>query len=264
MEAGMRGTNKKNEAIESVLDEAEKNLLAAFRKSQDTKHSGLKGDARATKLINFLELRLPKAFGIINKGEVVDYRDRRSGELDIIIYDKVRNALLSEDPYWVPAEALLAYIEVKSKLTAAELEKSYEGARKIDTLRPFKQSYSLIGDNVNESEDDKMQLRCFRTIFAYSTDLNDDDWMNKEWGRIKDLMKTGKFKLESIDRILILNRGLINPPSSTGIDVDNITSFFQQWYINLVNFLTRENGRRDAIDWQLYTKKKIPGWRKLS
>lgn len=245
-----------------MLEEAEQNLLSAFKKSQQTKHRGLKGNARAKSVADFLIARLPRTYGVATGAEVVDYADRRSGEIDIVIFDKQRNAVVSPNPLWIAAETLLAYIEVKTTLTEDELEKSFIGAKQINALRPFKRPFSLAGNTeISPTEND--QLRCFRTVFAFGTNLADDDWLNKEWARVKAAATAAAVPPASIDRILVLNRGMLNPPSQTGTDQFEVSSVFQQWIINLVNFLSRENGRRPAWDWQLYTKKKIPGWRAL-
>jgi hypothetical protein len=149
-----------------------------------------------------------------------------------------------------------------SRLTQDELDKSFAGARKVDTLRPFKKNFTLaIKDGTAASEDE--QLRCFRTIFAFGTNLGAKDWLDKEWLRVKGAASKANVPLASIDRILVLNRGMLNPPSQAGTDQFLVSSVFQQWMFNLVNFLARENGRRAPWDWQLYTKKKTPGWRVL-
>src|SRR5579864_2189456 len=162
-----RSGRRKNAAIESVLEESKKNLLAAFEKSTKTKHSGIKGEGRSKYVLNFLQNRLPRTYGFAHKCEAVDYRDSRSGEIDIAIYDRLRNAILSDDPVWVPAEALLAVIEVKSELSQDELRKAYAASLKIGALRPFKREFTL---NLSHSEDLEKSaldpLRCFRTVFA--------------------------------------------------------------------------------------------------
>ncbi len=71
------------------------------------------------------------------KARLLTSLDRRSGEIDIIIYDRSRNAVLSQNPLWVPAEAVLACIEVKSILTKAELVKTFTATKLLTTLRPF-------------------------------------------------------------------------------------------------------------------------------
>jgi hypothetical protein len=244
------------------LEEAEQNLLSAFEKSSKTKHPGSKGDARAKNVADFLQKRLPSGYGVLCHGEIVDYLDARSGEIDILIFDRVRNSVLSEDPLWAPAESLLAYIEVKSRLSREELTSSYLAAKRINSLKPFKRPFTLAASDSKTDAADS--LRCFRTLFAYGTDLTEEDWLNKEWGRVIQASTAAECEPGSIDRILVLNRGMINPPSGTGTDQFQVSSVFQQWYINLTNFLARENARRPPVDWELYSKTRIPGWRRLS
>src|ERR1700691_600890 len=267
-----RGTRHQNLSVASILEEAEQNLLSAFKKSSRNNHKGLKGDARAKSVADFLQKRLPLGYGVLCKGEIVDYLDQRSGEVDIIIFDKIRNAVLSDEPLWIPAESLLAYIEVKSVLTEAGLRESYTAAQKLSLLRPFKRTFTLADGNaegvvskIPQSAEDlgTKPLRCFRTVFAYKTNLTDADWLTREWARV--LKVTGEIPCAPalIDRILVLNRGMINPPVKSGVDEFEISSVFHQWFINLVNFLTRENGRRPPVDWQLYSKERLPGWKTL-
>lgn len=267
-----RSGRQKNESVESVLQEAEKNLHAAFEKSNKTEHRGLKGDGRSKYVIDFLEKRLPKTYGFAHKGESVDYRDSRSGEIDIAIFDKVRNALLSDDPIWLPAESLLAVVEVKSTLTEEELKNAYLSSQRISSLRPFKRPFTLATAESEQSSilqsgtrsTSSEPLRCFRTIFAYGTNLtNDGDWLAREWQRVLKVASEINCDVALIDRILVLNRGMLNPPAKQGGEDTEFLSVFHQWFIQLANFLSRENGRRDAVDWQTYHKKRIPGWRRL-
>ena len=262
-----RGARRQNASVGSVLEEAEQNLLSAFKKSSRTSHRGLKGDARASSIANFLARRLPEGYGILCKAEVVDYLDQRSSEIDIVIIDKVRNAVLSDDPLWIPAESLLAYIEVKSVLTEAELRTSYAAAKKISSLRPFKRTFTLAGDKTGSAgaeSEAQPPLRCFRTVFAYETNLTKADWLVREWERILKVTAEIPCAPREIDRILVLDRGLINSPAKMGTDESTLSSVFQQWFINLVNFLVRENRRREAFDFQTYTKTQSPGWKTLN
>jgi hypothetical protein len=82
-------------------------------------------------------------------------------------------------------------------------------------------------------------------------------------GRVQTVIKEIACQAALIDRILVLNRGMINPPSASGTDNFESSSAFQQWFINLANFLARENGRRPPVDWQIYTRKHQPGWKTL-
>jgi hypothetical protein len=268
-----RSARRKNESVEKVFKEAEQNLISAFAKSSKTTHPGLKGNSRAQSIADFLVKRLPSGYGVRCNGEVVDYLDHRSGETDILIFDKVRNPVFSDDPLWVPAESLLACIEVKSTLNRAELTKSYLAAQKMNLLRPFKRSFTLADskaetDSMTNSLSTKDRLtdpfRCFRTIFAYHSNLKGGDWIAKEWKRVQEVANNNKCDLALIDRILVLDRGVIYPPKNGGTNDSENSLLLQRWFIDLANFLARENGRRPAVDWQTYTQKGTPGWRSFS
>jgi hypothetical protein len=134
-------------------------------------------------------------------------------------------------------------------------------------------TFTLAGNNTDAAAakaaqsadgDTTQSLRCFRTVFAYKTNLTDANWLAREWERV--LKVTGEIPCSPslIDRILVLNRGMINPPFKTGTDEFELSSVFQQWFINLVNFLIRENGRRPAFDLQMYTKTQLPGCKTLA
>lgn len=256
-----RSARRKNAAITSVLEESEKNLLAAFEKSSGTLHRGIKGDGRSKYVLKFLKRRLPKTYGFAHKGEAVDYRDSRSGEIDIAVYDRLRNAILSDEPIWLPSEALLAVVEVKSVLSLDELRKAYASSRKISHLRPFKREFTLASTNGESAEESP--LRCFRTVFAYGTNLSETDWLTSEWERVRQVTSDLGCDPALIDRIVVLNRGMLSPPSMQGCEDTEFLSVFHQWFIGLANFLSRENGRRPPVDWQTYQKKRVPGWRSL-
>jgi len=176
-----RSARYKNESVENVFQEAERNLLAAFAKSSKTIHTGIKGNSRAQSVADFLAMRLPSKYGVRCNAEIVDYQDLHSRETDIVIFDKVRNAVLSDNPLWLPAESLLGCVEVKSILTKAHLSKSYIAAKKINLLKPFKRSFTLaehrsdvssLTSKVRNTKQPLSPFRCFRTIFAFNSDLN--------------------------------------------------------------------------------------------
>jgi hypothetical protein len=265
-----RGSRRQNESVSAVLSSAEADLQSAFAKSARTKHSGSKGNARAFEVAQFLRSRLPSAYGVECQGEAVDFLDRRSGELDIIIYDKSRNAVLSESPLWLPAEAVLACIEVKSKLTKAELVNTFRATKLLTDLRPFGERF-LLG-NIGPKDADTpltpsgkqckkiVRSRCFRTLLGYDSDLSKQNWLMNEWARAQAAANECSCPVTAIDRILVIGRGLITPGARAGTEDSAFASVFHQWFIHLANFLERENSRRPPLDWQKYTKKNIPGW----
>jgi hypothetical protein len=87
-------------------------------------HAGLKGAAAEEILAEFLRERLPASLGV-TAGQVVDRDGNLSKQVDVVIFDATRTPMLFTSPgqSWqvVPAEGVLAVIEVKMHLTAADL-----------------------------------------------------------------------------------------------------------------------------------------------
>lgn len=87
-------------------------------------HAGLKGTAAEEILAEFLRERLPASLGV-TAGQVVDRDGKLSKQVDVVIFDATRTPMLFTSPAhsWnvVPAEGVLAVIEVKMHLTAADI-----------------------------------------------------------------------------------------------------------------------------------------------
>jgi Domain of unknown function (DUF6602) len=86
-----RGTRTPSDVFRSVMEKAKQRLLLESADAADFDHNGIRGDERAAPLANLFRERLPDRFGI-DKGEAIDYRDTRTGQLDFIIYDRARCA----------------------------------------------------------------------------------------------------------------------------------------------------------------------------
>lgn len=259
-----RGTRKSSSVFKSVLSRAERELALSSEKAGDFQHNGVRGDERAASLMRFLQLHLPNTMDVA-KGEAIDSRDNRSGQLDLIIYDKSASAPISsgEENVLVPAEALYAVIEVKSVLSSDELIKSVAAAKKIRGLRPFKEHF--IGPRRDGAAAEDGRCRCAYSIFAYSTNLSKTDWLNKEYKRATSALDRAGMTHDVIERIVVLGRGLINPATATGKEIaDDNESIFLEYYLHLMNFLSRESARRPAVDWQIYTTRGTSGWVNLA
>src|SRR6266480_4501784 len=117
-----RGARKPSAVFASVIDKARKRLLLDADGAEEFEHKVIKGDERAAELAGFLRDRLPARFSI-TEGEVIDYRDTRTGQLDLIIYDSHTSSPIKKGKknLLIPAEALYAVIEVKTTLSAKEL-----------------------------------------------------------------------------------------------------------------------------------------------
>jgi len=178
------------------------------------------------------------------------------------VLDSHRHPVLRDDQggVLVPAEGLLSVTEVKSTLTLAEIRKSLAIARTVRNLRPF--GGNFVGAAQKGHQLPVGSYRCLFTVFAYKSNLRESDWLDAEWARYKGALgQPGEADL--IDRIVVLDRGLINPPFATGKQAQDEKRVLHEWFINVANFLARENDRRPAMDWQVYADKYSPGWSKL-
>jgi len=260
-----RGTTTPSEVFRKVLADARQEVLMASSKAGAFQHHGIRGDERAAGLARFLHEHLPKRFGV-GKGEVLDYRDARTGQLDIILYDAVGCGPLSvqSENLLLPCEALYAIIEVKSILTGTELDKAYAAAEKVRRLSPFKAQFVARRRTGSSAEADAH--RCMYIVFGYTSDLrNDSEWLDKEYARITQAASRSKADLDCVDRVVVLDRGIINPSAGRGKSVSgDDQSVFLDAYLHLVNFLARESRRREPVDWQIYGPRTAQGWRQLT
>lgn len=255
-----RATKRPSKVFASVLKQARKRLAIDANRAEAFQHRGLRGDERALALADFLSDRLPDAFAV-GSGEAIDFADNRIGELDIIIYDRLSAAPIQDSgsTVLVPAETIYAVIEVKSVLSKAETEKCLNAAKKIRALRPFKQRFLSAREN---GLDHKHLYRCPYYVFAYKSDLSAIDWEQKEYDRLATLANDKSYDLDLIDRIFVMDRGFIIPQTRFAIRDDDSKDTFLEFYINLMNFLSRERARRPAIDWMAYASRQ-GSWKRL-
>lgn len=259
-----RGSTRPSAIFKAVLDSAARQLHIASSGASAFQHTGIRGDERAAALAHFLRLHLPANLGVA-KGEAIDFLDRRTGQLDILIYDADMAAPISSqsENVLVPAESLLAVIEVKTTLTQNDLNGCYAASQKVRSIRPFKQSFVAAREEGRPAEDGN--FRCLYIVFSYGTNLSADDWLNKEFKRLQMAASSVDGKLNLIDVVYVLNRGMIRPAKNAGKtnDEDELNMFLE-FYLHLVNFLRREMPKRPAMDWQAYSSKTSKGWLTLA
>lgn len=232
-----------------------KEIGLAFVKSATITHRGNKGTAREDALKAFFVERLPSKYAV-TEGEVVDILGNTSPQMDLMFYDQsVDFALYAESTSILPAEALLATIEVKSKLTQAEITKSVTAARKLRALHPF--GKPLAGRNAGEGH--VKGTRYFHCIFAYDTDLSADFWLEKEAGRLSNSVEAEHL----IDGVYVLNRGAINMGYKMGRLEDENGGAITEFYFSILNFIQREAGRRGATPYEKYVRPEKKAWVKL-
>ncbi len=263
--AGTQSIKKRSYTPQSTLKSKFENavykITGSFFETAMFNHSLTKGEERELPLINFLKENLPKTYSVV-QGEVVDINNSSSPQLDIMIYDNSRNVpFLSGEHYILPAEALLASIEIKSKLTQEEIRKILKNTKLLKSLKPFGQSVDI--SKTQRTMEEKVSCRYFHTVFAYETDLSEDNWINKEFDRVKRVALEESIDFTLLDRLYVLNRGLINPTGSVGkVSSDNADTFLH-YFMNLLNYLQRENKRRNSVPYLNYAGKLTNGWEKL-
>jgi len=259
-----RGSNRSSEVFKAVLDLARSQLDLSTAAAKTFVHNVLRGDERAAALASFFKAHLPKNIGVA-KGEAIDCRDRRTGQLDLIIYDADMAAPISSqsENVLVPAESLLAVIEVKSVISQDELDACYTAAKKVRALRPFKRPF--VGPRTEGKAADDRDMRCMYIVFGYSTNTGQRDWLNSEFNRLRLSASRANGSLELVDVVYVLGRGIIRPSRQSGKAVDpNGEETFLEFYLHVVNFLRKEVRRRPVMDWQSYTTKRAKGWKRLS
>lgn len=240
-----RATKNPSVIFQEVLKQAAVRLAHDALAAANFKHKGIRGDERANSLREFLDEHLPNVF-VTGKGEAIDFRDNRTGQIDFCIYDRATSAPIqsSSENALIPAEALYAVVEVKSVLSLDEIKQCVKAAKKVRSLRPFKKSFSPpVRGNVPTGS------RCLYIVFAFTSNINEADWAHNEFNRIKTATSEVGGELNLIDQVLVLDRGIIRPGTAEAV----IKGIFLEFYLQLANFLTREKGRRSEIDWMAYT-----------
>ena len=259
-----RGSSAPSAVFKSVLDSAARQLNIASSEAAAFQHTGIRGDERAAALANFLRQHLPSNIGV-SKGEAIDFRDRKTGQLDILIYDADMCAPISSgsENVLVPAESLLAVVEVKTTLTQNDINACFVAAKKVRAIRPFKQAFVPAREEGRPAEDGN--FRCLYVVFSYDTNLSADNWLKKEFNRLSVAAKEAKGKLNLVDVVYVLRRGMIRPSKNAGkVNDEDQMNTFLEFYLHLVNYLRREIPRRPPMDWQAYSSKTSKGWEQLS
>lgn len=245
----IRWSKNWNDVLKDRMDAFSQSLESNFSVTTKLHHPGMKWDIRAKAIADELKLNLPGTFEIAFNCNAIDYSWRLSWELDIVIYNK----LLNNPLFWnrddnnkniiLPIESILAIIEVKTLLNSTEHQNIAKGIEEIYKLKPWKKKF-IPWDTKGEDK----SYRIFYTVFAFDSDLVDwADWIKNEFNRIKSW--------EKIDRVILPNRWIINPQHKKGRKIkstDPKWTIILEWYIHLINFIVREDKRRDPVDWQNY------------
>ncbi len=235
-------------------------LASQFLESDAIHHSLSKGEQREEPVRNFLLSSLPDTFGL-TKGEAIDLDGKHSRQIDILIYNRIRDfAMIGNDFSIMPIESVLATIEVKSLLNRTEAEKTLRAAFELRSMKPFRKPF------LKRSRGAEAQgCRLFQTVFAYGSDLKKEGWAQSEYSRIQGLANEMKLDPTIIDRIYVVNRGIINCENGNAAEDDGDSArSLMYFYMHLLNFLSREDGRRRRAPYLDYAGRLTQGWKRLS
>lgn len=230
------------------------------RETANIKQTGAKGAERELNLASFIESLLPNSYQA-RKGEVVDLKGRKSPQLDVVIFDCVKNfPLYSGQTIVLPAEALLASVEVKSRLNAGEVASTQEAARHLKSLEPMKRK---LGPSIAVGRTPGPRpFRYFHCLFAYDTDIKGSKWASTELSRLE---KHAAGPADSaIDLVYVLKRGLIDTRSRSFIPEDEQTgqALVAFWFA-IYNFVDRENRRRERAPYFNYASDLNRFWERI-
>lgn len=231
--------SKRSGVVDALLTTAQDDLWLQFQRAQLAKHPVLRGSAREEAVRILLSKRLPQRYRTVS-GEVVDRNDRYSRQTDAIVFDAVENPVFRIAPNNASAG------------TRAE----------SSSLRPF--GGKFVGARQKGRKVAVETYRCFVTLFAYRSDLAaNSSWLSREWTRYLACLGPG-YDADLIDRIVVLDRGIISPPFATGKAAADKKPILHEWFVGFANFLDREGSRRAPMDWQIYVDRYSTGWSKLS
>jgi hypothetical protein len=224
---------------------------------------GDRGDARESAVRSFLADQLPARF-VVTAGEVMDAAGNVSGQTDFVIYDglNTRPLFTTNGVALLPAEALLATVEVKSKLDKSETDKAVGGMVELRRLRPWDAPWSSARRNGRAADD--MLPRLFTTIFWFTTDLVEPTWPTNEMSRLRASCAASRLPTVHIDRLIVLDRGVLLPSAGTAYIPDSGGGILGLWFFQLVSFLSREVARREPFPWDRYKLSERGSWRHVA
>jgi hypothetical protein len=263
MSGASRAPRYASRKLSERMRQAGEQLALDFKKATEFDHSGARGTRREESVRNFLASQLPRGYAVAT-GFAFDALDEMSAQLDVLIY-RIRDTpfVLTGDSILVPCESLLAAIEIKSKLTADKLVESLKVANSIRKLKPFDKRFADARSRGMPADE---LPRCLFTIFAFETDLVEgDDWLIREGARFSRFAQELAIPLQHVDRLVVLDRGIINCAEGRGHDsTRSRQTAIEIWFVHLINHLLREDRRRKEIDIDIYTGRDrwtaLPNW----
>lgn len=225
------------------------NIKKAIQDADDASDIGnnvIKGRVREIALSNLFKPILPGGFEV-GTGAIIDFSGYQSPEIDLIIYNKdiLPPILYSDRDGHFPAESCFYAIEVKSILNRDEITRSFNNAKKLNSLKYVSGFYSK---DMPIQHEIKLVVPL---LFAFKTDLASDGKTDIErYAEIDPNFKTNP----TIRFICVVGRGywhfnknywIFNPPTG---DYDEVIEFLS-FIVNFLPDLRLSRGRPNLGDY---------------
>jgi hypothetical protein len=159
-----------NEIFRNELKKEIRGALKAYEDASALDHSGLRGRVREIAAAKLIKPILPPGIEI-GTGKITDSTGSLSAETDLVVYSRLTlpPLIYGQSTGLFPVESCVYAIEVKSQLTATELQSSIEKFRRVRALRYLESFYPLNFLN-------PIGPACsfvIPVLFAFSTDLSE-------------------------------------------------------------------------------------------
>lgn len=194
--------------LHKIFNSLSEKLISDFQLTAEIWHGTGKGSAREAFLRKFLTDYLPQRYAV-GSGAVISPENKKSGELDIVIYDPLHcPTLIKTDAHSIyPIESIYGAISVKSHLDSGELTDAYQNIASLKSVvskEPFTAS-PMQGFAVGMGS--PMPVTA---IVAYAA--------NRSLDAIAEQAKKLDAKLPDItlrpDFIVVIGQGIIGPRQS--------------------------------------------------
>jgi hypothetical protein len=237
-----------------LVNTAGAEITDSIKRSASIVHHATAGPMREGGFRSFLGRLLSEKY-FVGTGFAFDAHDQESHQLDIVIAQQPPFGRTFEKDYVckLPCEVVLAAIEVKKTLNSMELKKSLINASSLRALTPYG-NHRFISGRPGGAKVQRNEHRCFYGVIALESDLSRIDWAQRDWARLKRIAAALGEPPDLIDRLVILDRGIINVSEGRALSSDGtIEPSMFEWFVHLANHLDRESGRRPKLDIDIYT-----------
>lgn len=214
--------------------------LGEISSSDEIDHTGIRGGAAESAVRELIGDLLPK-WAEVGTGKVIDRLGGQSRQIDTALYSSfVLPPVLvhkAGDDLLIPVEACISTVEIKSKLTATELQKAIDNAISVKSL-----DHIRTRDENGHVDPPRSPTCC---LLALSSDLSEDG--KTELKRYLD--RDAKSRIDpALNMICVLGRG---------IWLFGASKFSTHW-----QYTPASNEHDEIIDFLSVLANSVPHWRK--